>query len=182
MTRKILLLILLIVSRLIVYGQLSCGVFTAEELYGGSNNDYGSFIITTSDGGNLLIGYTNSFGNGGNDGYLVKLNNQGVIQWSKAYGGPNDDEFAIGIQTSDGGYLLGGYTTSYGDPADAWLVKIDANGNLQWSKKYGDGNPYGERLNDLIQTADGGYAFCGDHKFIPGIVDAMVVKVDANGN
>ena len=182
MPRKILLLLLLIISRLMVYGQLSCGVFTAEKLYGGSNNDYGSYIITTSDGGNLLIGYTNSFGNGGNDGYLVKLNNQGVIQWSKTYGGPNDDEFSIGIQTSDGGYLLGGYTTSYGDPADAWLVKTDAAGNLQWSKKYGDGNPYGERLYDLIQTADGGYAFCGDHKFTPGIVDAMVVKVDANGN
>jgi gliding motility-associated-like protein len=182
MTRKILLLLLLIVSHLIVYAQPACGVTTAEKLYGGSNNDYSSDIITTSDGGYLLIGYTNSFGNGGYDGYLVKLNSQGVIQWSKAYGGPNDDEFGIGIQTSDGGYLLGGYTTSYGDPADAWLVKTDAAGNLQWSKKYGDGNPYGERLYDLIQTADGGYAFCGDHIFTPGLSTAMAVRVDANGN
>ena len=182
MTRKILLLLLLIVARLIVYGQDTCGVTTAEKLYGGPNNDYGDYIITTSDGGYLIIGYTNSFGNGGYDGYLVKLNNLGVIQWSKAYGGPNDDEFTMGIQTSDGGYLLGGYTSSYGDPADAWLVKTDANGNLQWSTKYGDGNPYGDRLWDLIQTADGGYAFCGDHIFTPGLSTAMVVRVDANGN
>jgi gliding motility-associated-like protein len=197
MTRKLPLLFAFILSRLIAVGQHppaarhapailgnpdGCGTFISQTVYGGFANDLPSDIIATSDGGYLLIGYTNSFGNGGYDGYMVKLTNIGVIQWSNTYGGPNDDEFSTGIQTADGGFLLGGYTTSYGDPADAWLVKTDANGNMQWSKKYGDGNPYGERIFDLIQTADGGYAFCGDHKYIPGLVDAMVVRVDANGN
>ncbi|HEV3327293.1 MAG TPA: hypothetical protein VG052_16875, partial [Puia sp.] len=194
MVKKILLLIFPIISQVIVFGQRplskpillgadTCAVVTAEKLYGGSGNDYSAGIINTADGGYLVIGYTNSFGSGGYDGYVIKLDRLSAVQWSKTYGGPNDDEFSRVRQTSDGGYILGGYTTSYGDPAgDAWLVKIDASGNLQWSKKYGDGNPYGDRIFDLIQTADGGYAFCGDHKYTPGIVDAMVVRVDANGN
>lgn len=202
MTRKTLLLPVFIFSQLIAVAQnphpttaprprrmpaplgtsSSCDSNTSEIVYGGFATDLASYIINTSDGGYLLIGYTTSFTAGGYDGYIVKLSSHGIAQWSRTYGGTGDDEFSIGIQTADGGYLLGGYTTSYGDPADAWLVKTDANGNMQWSKKYGDGNPYGERLYDLIQTADGGYAFCGDHKFIPGIVDAMVVRLDANGN
>lgn len=199
MPRKILLLFVFVLFQFIVYGQRvttlglhqtpirlgmpdTCSISTSEQLYGGPGNDYATFLINTSDGGTLSIGYTNSFGAGGYDGYIIKLDNLGGVQWSKAYGGPSDDEFTVGRQTADGGYILAGYTTSYGDPADAWLVKVDANGNLQWSGKYGDGNPWGERIWDLIQTADGGYAFDGDHKYIPGVVDAMVVRVDANGN
>lgn len=185
MTRKLLSLISILLVQFIAYGQApdTCNVTTAERLYGGNVDDYGSTIISTSDGGYLLVGYTNSFGSGGFDGYVVKLDGTGAVQWAKAYGGALDDEFSQVRPTSDGGYVLGGYTESYGDPAgDAWIVKIDANGNLQWSTKYGDGNPNGDRLFDLIQTADGGYAFVGDHKYIPGTVDAMVVKLDANGN
>ncbi|HEV3414197.1 MAG TPA: hypothetical protein VG101_17075, partial [Puia sp.] len=206
MPRKILLLIPLILFQTLVFAQHlqrpqnalirgarhrpallgatdTCGVTTAERMYLNGNNIFASYLITTSDGGYLQIGYTNNSGAGGYDGLIIKTDNLGVIQWTKVYGGPTDDEFTIGKQTSDGGYILGGYTTSYGDPAgDAWLVKIDASGNLQWSKKYGDGNPNGDRLFNLIQTADGGYAFAGDHKYTPGLVDAMVVRVDANGN
>ncbi len=195
MTLKTLLLFPLIIFQLMVFGQRSrhvhtllggsdtCSVTTGEKTYGGPGDEYATGIISTSDSGYLVLGYTNSFGNGGFDGYVVKLDKLGSVQWSKTYGGPSDDEFYQGRQTSDGGYILGGYTTSYGDPAgDAWLVRIDANGNLLWSKKYGDGNPNGERLFDVMQTADGGYAFCGDHKYTPGIVDGMVVRTDANGN
>ncbi|MDO6429594.1 gliding motility-associated C-terminal domain-containing protein [Flavitalea sp. BT771] len=190
---KILLLFLLVIFPFIIFGQRPprrnvplagpCTTTNAEKIYGGLSDDYAANIMITSDGGYLMYGYTNSFGNGGYDGYVVKFDNLGVIQWSRTYGGPGDDEFGTGKQTSDGGYILGGYTTSYGDPAgDAWLVKIDAAGNMLWSKKYGDGNPNGDRLFDLIQTADGGYAFCGDHKYTPGVVDAMVVRTDATGN
>jgi gliding motility-associated-like protein len=193
MTAKILVLFPLIISPFIVFGQRTrrqqvplagpCAATNAEKTYGGPADDNAGDIINTSDGGYLMFGYTNSFGNGNGDGYVVKLDNVGAIQWSRTYGGPGHDEFSRGRQTSDGGYILGGYTASYGDPAgDAWLVKTDAAGNLLWSKKYGDGNPDGDRLFDLIQTADGGYAFCGDHKYTPGIVDAMVVRTDANGN
>jgi len=195
MSLKALLLLFLIISPFIVFGQRilrhpvplgstdTCGIPTAEKTYGGPSDDYVSDLISTSDSGFLLIGHTNSFGSGSSDGYVTKLNKLGGIQWSRSYGSFGDDEFVRGKKTSDGGYILGGFTTSYGDPAgDAWLVKVDAAGNLQWSKKYGDGNPYGDRLFDLVQTADGGYAFCGDHQFTPGVVDAMVVRTDATGN
>jgi|GEM_PF-787489 len=195
MSVKTLLFLSLIISPIIVFGQRirrqpvplgssdTCGVTTAEKTYGGPSDDYANYIISASDSGYLLIGHTNSFGSGSNDGYVTKLDKLGVIQWSKTYGGPGDDQFGIGKKTADGGYILGGYTTSYGDLAgDAWLVKIDAAGNLLWSKKYGDGNPYGDRLSDVVQTADGGYAFCGDHQFTPGVVDIMVVRTDATGN
>lgn len=195
MTKYTLLLFPLILLSLALFGQqhslrkpiplgspVICQSSTFDRLYGGSGADYASNLIPTSDSGYLLIGYTNSFGAGNFDGYAVRVDKLGNVQWSKTYGGTGDDQFNTACQTADGGYILAGYTTSYGDPADGWLVKIDAAGNLQWSKKYGDGNPYGERIFNIIQTADGGYAFCGDHKYIPGIVDAMLVRTDANGN
>jgi hypothetical protein len=149
---------------------------------GGLASEAGSSLIQTSDGGYAITGGTKSFGVGGYDVYVVKLDANGNLQWTKTIGGPDRDEGYSLIQTSDGGYAIAGYTKSFGaGEGDVYVVKLDANGNLQWTKTIG-----GKKEDvgfSLIQTSDGGYAIAGDTKsFGAGERDIYVVKLDANGN
>jgi len=149
---------------------------------GGKNWDGGRSLIQTSDGGYVIAGQTNSFGAGGYDVYVVKLDANGNLQWTKTIGGKNEDLGLSLIQTSDGGYAIAGYTFSFGGGWEAaYLVKLDANGNLQWTKTIG--GKYFEDGHSLIQTSDSGYAIAGyTSSFGAGSVDVYVVKLDANGN
>jgi hypothetical protein len=146
-------------------------------------DDWGNSLIQTSDGGYAIAGTTFSFGAGEADVYVVKLDANGNLQWTKTIGGPDDDEGNSLIQTSDGGYAIAGYTKSFGagEAGDVYVVKLDANGNLQWTKTIG--GPKDDGGNSLIQTSDGGYAIAGYTKsFGAGDWDVYVVKLDANGN
>jgi hypothetical protein len=149
---------------------------------GGPKDDQGFSLIQTSDGGYAIAGATNSFGAGGADFYVVKLDAKGNLQWTKTIGGKNTDEGLSLIQTSDGGYAIAGATQSFGAGAkDVYVVKLDANGNLQWTKTIG--GPESEKGSCLIQTSDGGYAIAGEtSSFGAGELDVYVVKLDANGN
>jgi len=149
---------------------------------GGAAREGGNSIIQTSDGGYAIAGYTESFGAGEADVYVVKLDANGNLQWTKTIGGENDDGGNSLIQTSDGGYAIAGYTNSFGaGEADVYVVKLDANGNLQWTKTIG--GPAGDGGSSLIQTSDGGYAITGSTKsFGAGGDDVYVVKLDAHGN
>jgi hypothetical protein len=104
------------------------------------------------------------------------------LGWSKTYGGAGRDEAYSVIQTADGGYAIAGYTRSFGSgDLDSWLVKTDANGNMQWNKTYG-GTDY-DRAYCLIRAADGGYAIAGaTESYGSGDNDFWLVKTDANGN
>ena len=98
--------------------------------YGGSNPDYARTVQQTGDGGYMLAGYTQSFGAGGSDGYLLKTDSAGNLSWSKAYGGVSSDLFYFGMQANDGGYIAAGSTASFGSgSADVYLVKTGASGN-----------------------------------------------------
>jgi len=153
-----------------------------SKTYGGTNDDDGISIVQTADGGYALAGWTNSYGAGGNDFWLVKTDASGNTQWSRTYGGTADDYANALVQTSDGGYALAGLTNSYGaGGVDFWLVKADSSGNLQWSKTYGGTKT--DIANTLIQTADGGYALGGmTVSYCNGEADFWLVKTDANGN
>jgi hypothetical protein len=142
----------------------------------------GTSLIQTSDGGYAIAGYTKSFGAGKRDVYVVKLDANGNLQWTKTIGGPKGDEGYSLIQTSDGGYVIAGFTESFGaGEADVYVVKLDAKGNLQWTKTIG--GPESEIGNSLIQTSDGGYAITGTtESFGAGETDVYVVKLDAKGN
>jgi hypothetical protein len=149
---------------------------------GGEKFDAGVSLIQTSDGGYAIAGYTESFGAGEKDVYVVKLDANGNLQWTKTIGGPESEEGNSLIQTSDGGYAITGYTRSFGAGEwDVYVVKLDANGNLQWTKTIGGkGWDVG---NSLIQTSDGGYAITGlTQSFGAGGADVYVVKLDASGN
>ena len=116
--------------------------------------------IQTKDGGYALAGYTNSFGAGGKDFWIVKVDTVGNQQWNKTYGGPSDEVAYSVIQTKDGGYALAGYTNSFGAGGkDFWIVKVDTVGNQQWNKTYG--GPSDEVAYSVIQTKDGGYILSG---------------------
>jgi hypothetical protein len=149
---------------------------------GGKDWDVGHSLIQTSDGGYAIAGETESFGAGGADVYVVKLDANGNLQWTKTIGGENTEKGRSLIQTSDGGYAIAGTTTSFGEGVSgAYLVKLDANGNLQWTKTIG--GPESEIGFSLIQTSDGGYAIAGyTYSFGAGFSDVYVVKLDKNGN
>jgi len=149
---------------------------------GGKIWEEGKSLIQTSDGGYAIAGYTRSFGAGEADVYVVKLDANGNLQWTKTIGGEKDEVGFSLIQTSDGSYAIAGTTTSFGaGEADVYVVKLDANGNLQWTKTIG--GPGYEIGFSLIQTSDGGYAIAGLTPSLgAGGLDVYVVKLDANGN
>jgi hypothetical protein len=150
--------------------------------YGGSDYEDGYGVQQTTDGGYVIAGRTSSFGVGSHDFYLVKTDVNGDTLWTRTYGG-SDSEGSYSVQqTSDGGYIVTGYTYSFGaGDYDFYLVKTDVNGDTLWTRTYGGG------LFDypwhVQQTSDGGYIIAGETKsFGAGESDAYLVKTDANGD
>lgn len=123
-----------------------------------AGNDYGADIIRTSDGGYALTGETDHFGKA--DFWLIRLNSAGDLLWDKTYGGSGWDGPLSILQTCDGGHLVVGRTNSFGAGGDdLWLVKTDANGDMEWDKTYGGaGNDAG---TSVISTSDGRFALAG---------------------
>jgi hypothetical protein len=160
----------------------SSGNMLWYKTYGGTGQEWGLSVIQTSDSGYALAGSTTSFGAGGWDAYLVKTNVSSNIQWSKTYGGTGTEEANSVVQTSDGGYALAGSTTSFGAGSeDAWLVRTDAFGNVQWNTTYGGTSD--DFAHSVVQTSDGGYALAGGTtSYGAGSYDSWLVKTDLNGN
>jgi hypothetical protein len=103
--------------------------------YGGTNWDWTFSVQQTSDGGYIVAGTTWSFGAGSLDIFLIKTDANGNIIWAKTYGGTSWDEAYSVQQTSDGGYIVAGWTWSFGAGYDdIFLIKTDANGNIIWAK------------------------------------------------
>jgi len=153
-----------------------------NKTYGGTNLDTCRSLIKTSDGGYALVGYTNSYGAGNLDFWLVKTDSSGNAQWNKTYGGTNYDIACSVVQTIGGGYAIAGYTNSYGVGSDDfWLVKTDSAGNAQWNKTYG-GAGYDDAWS-VIQTIDEGYALTGyTDSYGAGSTDVWLVKTNSIGN
>ena len=107
---------------------------------GGAFSDEGKSVQQTTDGGYIISGDTQSSGNGGEDVYLIKTDVNGIEQWSKTFGGADQDGSFSVQQTIDGGYIIAGYTSSFGNGAfDIYLIKTDQNGIEQWSQNFGGG-------------------------------------------
>ncbi len=149
--------------------------------YGGTNNDYGYSVQQTSDGGYIVAGQTYSFGAGGLDVYLIKTNAHGDTLWTRTYGGTGDDHGFSVQQTSDGGYIIVGFTTSFGAGGeDVYLIGTNASGDTLWTRTFG--GTQDEEARSVRQTLDGGYviaAYTGS--FGAGGKDVYVIKTDASG-
>ena len=152
-----------------------------SQTFGGSNNDAAESIQRTMDGGYILVGYTESYGAGNNDAWLIKTDTEGTEQWSQTFGGSNDDVTKSVQQTTDGGYILAGWTKSYGaGNDDAWLIKTDAEGTEQWSQTFGGFDD--DWVEFVQQTTDGGYILAGKTKsYGAGNGDAWLIKTNAMG-
>ncbi len=153
-----------------------------NQTYGGANDDWAEALVQTNNGGYAVAGSTSSYGVGGNDFWLVKIDAAGNMEWNKTYGGTADEVTEALIQTDDGGYALVGPTQSFGaGNYDFWLVKTDASGNASWNRTFGGINM--EWAECLVETGDGGYAAAGaTWSFGAGNADVWLVKTDALGN
>lgn len=154
---------------------------TWNRTFSWSSYDVARAGIETHDGGLVIAGYSKPFGAEKVDFQLVKLNSNGNILWSHTYGGEASDYGTSVIQTTDRGFALTGYTYSYGaGSADAWLLKTNTDGEVEWEHTYGETNE--DIANTLIQTADGGYALAGTSRsYGDGDVDGWILKTDGKG-
>lgn len=182
-----------------------------DHRYGGTDAEELEVFFQTSDHGFVLAGTSDSDNDGNKsqtsrgdgDYYMVKTDADGLKLWDARFGGAAEDELTSAIQTSDGGYLLGGYSSSgiSGDKSepnwdqtthnynDYWIVKTDATGNKLWDKRFG--GIFEDKLKSVIQTTDGGYLLGGYSESIAGGdktegtrggPDFWIVKIDASGN
>ena len=140
---------------------------------GGSQEDTAQGITKTSDGGYAIVGFTKSIDGDitthfmeENDYWVAKLDTNGTLLWSKTYGGTQDDRAEAISSTSDGGFVISGYSRSSDVDVsqnagfyDQWIVKLDASGNIQWEKSFGFSGS--DQSFDVIQTSDGGYFTTG---------------------
>jgi len=150
--------------------------------YGGTDNEYGESIQQTSDGGYIVAGYTYSYTYGNSDFGIYKLNSSGSKVWFKHYGGAGYDQTGSIVQTSDGNYALGGYTTSYTyGSGDFAIYKLNSSGSKVWFRHYGGTD--GDVGKSIQQTSDGGYILAGyTTSYTNGNKDFGIYKLDSNGN
>ena len=157
-------------------------VITWERTYGGKHDERDFSIQQTKDGGYIVAGATESFGAGGYDFYIIKLDEDGDKVWERTYGGNSEDKAYSIQQTRDGGYIVAGSTGSFGAGAnDFYIIKLDKNGNKEWERTYG--GKYNDKAYSIQQTKDGGYIVAGETwSFEKGTNDFYILKLDKDGN
>jgi len=155
-----------------------------KKAIGETSSDFANDVQQTSDSGFIVCGYSISSFSGGFAGeniYLIKLNSNGSILWSKIIGGVGNERANSVRQTSDGGFIIAGTTNSWGAGGnDFYLVKTDGNGNISWTKTFG--GALDDVANSVKQTSDGGYIVAGEtNSFGAGDIDYYLIKTDALG-
>ena len=148
---------------------------------GGAYDDYGWSAVQTIDHGFLISGFSETCLGGCYQGVLVKTDSVGAILWTKILGGSGEETLNGMDQTSDGGYIVTGQTStnSFGS-SDTWLIKLNAAGDTLWTKFYG--SPNEESGAVVRQTADGGYVITGDIHNAFNVHHASLLKTDSLGN
>ena len=181
------------------------GAIVWQKVMGSTGFDFANYAINTTDSGYIVTGSAGgndgdvSGYHGNNDLWVIRLNKAGAVMWNKVLGSTGYEYGFYGSQTSDGGYIFaseggvadGDITSVWGGGADAWIVKLDDTGAIQWQKTYG-GSKFDIAVS-LAKTLDGGYIFTGATLSSDGQVtgfhtsssftnqDIWVVKIDDTG-
>lgn len=160
----------------------SMGNIEWQRNYGGIYEERASSVHQTNDGGYIFAGNTQSFGAGGGDIWIIKLSALGNIEWQQACGGTGEDRACSIQQTADGGYVVGGTTSSFGEGGDDfWILKLSQAGDIELQKTFGTNS--GEIARTLRQTSDGGYIAAGSiSSYGSGSSDFLVIKLFSDGN
>ncbi|MCP4365206.1 MAG: hypothetical protein GY800_07910 [Planctomycetes bacterium] len=167
------------------------GTVEWQKTYGGAFFDQPHSVQQTTDGGYIVAGMTwppdpeAGRGPGAHDFWVLKLRPDGTVEWQKTYGGNYDDLGSSIHQTADGGYIVAGWTSSYGSGnSNLWVLKLRRDGTIEWQKAYGR-KEVGEQAASIRQTADGGYVAAGWTSFISAekreVRDFLVLKLDPDG-
>ncbi|MHC4110388.1 MAG: NHL repeat-containing protein [Planctomycetota bacterium] len=153
-----------------------------QTTFGGSDWDLGESTHQTSDGGYITVGHTFSNITFDYDIYLIKSEPNGNMQWEEFFGGDDWDRAFSVKQTSDGGYIIAGFTYSYGNgESDVYLVKVDSSGDMDWDQYFG--GDYWDEGYSVQQTSDGGYIIVGStFSFGAGEYDVYLIKTLPNGH
>ncbi len=172
----------------------STGGIEWQKKYGGNNSEFAWAVQTTADGGYVVVGTTFSFvSSGGADVWILRLDSSGNVIWEKSYGGPGVFEMAFAIkQTFDGGFIVSAYTYAWSTTSyfSAWVLKLYANGEIEWQKAYGGGGDrQGDFFNFVSQTSYGNYILTGNTmSWSPGpynsydYTNVWAMKLNASGN
>jgi hypothetical protein len=148
--------------------------------FGGNKPDYAYSMVETTDGNYFITGFSQSFGGGDYDIYVIKIDPSGNLIWQKTYGSWGNEEAREIIKTSDNNYMLVGYTTSSTTSQDAYLMKIDLAGTMLWTKYYGGSNK--EFGNSVKQCSDGGYIMTGQTFSWGQNGDTYLVRTNSTGD
>jgi len=151
-----------------------------QKTFGGSDDDRARSVQETIDGGYVVAGYTWSSSER-EDVYILKLDANGNKLWEKTFGGSDNDGAWSIQQTNDGGYVVAGYTSSFGAGSyDVYVLKLDTSGKEVWSKTFGGSSD--DLAWSIQQTNDGGYIVAGYTWSSSKWEDVYILKLDANGN
>lgn len=149
---------------------------------GGTPTDVAFSIANTIDKGYIIAGYTRSFGAGGDDFLVLKLDKNGNIEWNKTYGGTKNERAKTILTNPDGEYIVAGYTLSKGKGnRDVWVLKLDKHGEIIWDKTFGQ--HYSQEANSMIYTDEEEYLIAGytSSNRVQGD-DMYLLKFDKKGN
>jgi hypothetical protein len=149
------------------------------KIYGGPEYDYSYAVQQTTDRGYIVSGVCDN--NTANPQvYLIKTDSSGDMLWARTYGGARYDAGYSVQQTSDRGYIVGGYTLSFGNGSQVYLIKTNASGDTLWTRTYGDtGSEYGYSVQ---QTSDGGYIIAGIVNMFGNNDQVYLIKTNSFGD
>jgi predicted secreted protein len=147
-----------------------------SKTFGGPKDDVGMSVLQAEDGGYIVTGRTASYGAGGDDIWLLKVNSAGMEQWNTTFGGNKDDVGFQVIELQDG-YALAGRTESASSDNRAILIKTDKGGRKQWERTY-----QGNTALSLQRTEDGGFIIAVRIDSPNSGKDALLLKTDSSGN